>query len=302
MLPFSLILRRVVAPLLVLFVGFGSVLQAQVARPSPGQKVILVTGATSGLGREVALRLAAGGAHVILHGRDSARGAEVLREIQTAGKGSARFYTADLSVTADVRRFGETILADYDRLDVLINNAGIGTAPDVRDVTADGYESRFQVNYLSGFLLTRILLPRLVASAPSRIVNVSSLSAAPIDFDDVMIERDFTGRRAYGQSKLAQIMFTIDLAAELDGKGVTVNALHPATLMPTGMVARGGYAPRSTIDDGTRAVLQLVLEDVGTGKFYNSMELGKAHAQAYDAEARAKLKQVSERLTGLGAR
>ncbi len=302
MLPFSLILRRVVAPLLVLFVGFGSVLQAQVARPAPGQKVILVTGATSGLGREVALRLAAGGAHVILHGRDSARGAEVLREIQTAGKGSARFYTADLSVTADVRRFGETILADYDRLDVLINNAGIGTAPDVRDVTADGYESRFQVNYLSGFLLTRILLPRLVASAPSRIVNVSSLSAAPIDFDDVMIERDFTGRRAYGQSKLAQIMFTIDLAAELDGKGVTVNALHPATLMPTGMVARGGYAPRSTIDDGTRAVLQLVLEDVGTGKFYNSMELGKAHAQAYDAEARAKLKQVSERLTGLGAR
>lgn len=302
MLPFSLILRRVVAPLLVLFVGFGSVLQAQVARPAPGQKVILVTGATSGLGREVALRLAAGGAHVILHGRDSARGAEVLREIQAAGKGSARFYTADLSVTADVRRFGETILADYDRLDVLINNAGIGTAPDVRDVTADGYESRFQVNYLSGFLLTRILLPRLVASAPSRIVNVSSLSAAPIDFDDVMIERDFTGRRAYGQSKLAQIMFTIDLAAELDGKGVTVNALHPATLMPTGMVARGGYAPRSTIDDGTRAVLQLVLEDVGTGKFYNSMELGKAHAQAYDAEARAKLKQVSERLTGLGAR
>lgn len=302
MLPFSLVLRRVVAPLLVLFVGFGSVLQAQIARPAPGQKVILVTGATSGLGREVALRLAAGGAHVILHGRDSARGAEVLREIQTAGKGSARFYTADLSVTADVRRFGETILADYDRLDVLINNAGIGTAPDVREVTADGYESRFQVNYLSGFLLTRILLPRLVASAPSRIVNVSSLSAAPIDFDDVMIERDFTGRRAYGQSKLAQIMFTIDLAAELDGKGVTVNALHPATLMPTGMVARGGYAPRSTIDDGTRAVLQLVLEDVGTGKFYNSMELGKAHAQAYDAEARAKLKQVSERLTGLGAR
>lgn len=302
MLPFSLVLRRVVAPLLVLFVGFGSVLQAQVARPVPGQKVILVTGATSGLGREVALRLAAGGAHVILHGRDSARGAEVLREIQTAGKGSARFYTADLSVTADVRRFGETILADYDRLDVLINNAGIGTAPDVREVTADGYESRFQVNYLSGFLLTRILLPRLVASAPSRIVNVSSLSAAPIDFDDVMIERDFTGRRAYGQSKLAQIMFTIDLATELDGKGVTVNALHPATLMPTGMVARGGYAPRSTIDDGTRAVLQLVLEDVGTGKFYNSMELGKAHAQAYDAEARAKLKQVSERLTGLGAR
>src|SRR5690606_7695088 len=111
-----------------------------------------------------------------------------------------------------------------------------------------------------------------------------------------------TGRRAYGQSQLAQIMFTIDLAAALDGKGVTVNALHPATLMPTGMVARGGYAPRSTIDDGTRAVLQLVLEDVGTGKFYNSMELGKAHAQAYDAEARAKLKQVSERLTGLGAR
>ncbi|MHB1328483.1 MAG: SDR family NAD(P)-dependent oxidoreductase [Gemmatimonadales bacterium] len=301
-MPFSHAVRRFVAPLFVLLVGLGSALHAQAARPTPGQKVILVTGATSGLGREVARRLAAGGAHVILHGRDSARGAEVLGEIRAAGKGSARFYTADLSVTADVRRFGETILKDYDRLDVLINNAGIGTAPDVREVTAEGYESRFQVNYLSGFLLTRILLPRLLSSAPSRIVNVSSLSAAPIDFDDVMIEQNFTGRRAYGQSKLAQIMFTFDLAAELEGKGVTVNALHPATLMPTGMVARGGYTPRSTVDDGTRAVLQLVLDDVGTGKFYNSMELGKPHAQAHDAEARAKLKQVSERLTGLSAR
>jgi len=301
-MPYSSPFRRFVSLLLVLVAAIGSTLQAQSARPAPGQQVILVTGATSGLGREVALRLAARGAHVILHGRDSARGAEVLAEIQAAGKGSARFYAADLSVTAAVRRFGETILADYDRLDVLINNAGIGTAPDQREVTADGYESRFQVNYLSGYLLTRILLPRLLASAPSRIVNVSSLSAAPIDFDDVMIEREFTGRRAYGQSKLAQIMFTFDLAAELEGKGVTVNALHPATLMPTGMVARGGYTPRSTVDDGTRAVLQLVLEDVGTGKFYNSMELGKAHAQAYDAEARAKLKQVSDRLTGLAGR
>jgi NAD(P)-dependent dehydrogenase (short-subunit alcohol dehydrogenase family) len=262
--------------------------------------VILVTGATNGLGREVAIRLAAGGAHVILHGRDAVRGAEVLREIEQAGKGSARFYTADFASPAETRQFAETILRDYSRLDVLVNNAGIGTVPVDRELTAEGHEIRFQVNYLSGFLLTRLLLPRLLTSAPSRIVNVSSLSASPVDFDDVMIAKGFSPMRAYGQSKLAQVMYTIDLAEELKGKGITVNALHPATLMPTGMVAAAGYPARSTIDEGAKAVLQLVLApDLGTGQFFNGISPGRAHPQAYDAEARAKLKAVSEQLTGV---
>lgn len=279
----------------------GSVAHAQTAaRPGPGQSVILVTGATNGLGREVAIRLAAGGAHVILHGRDSARGAEVLREIEQAGKGSARFYAADFASPTQIRQFAATILRDYTRLDVLVNNAGIGTVPVDRELTSEGHEIRFQVNYLSGFLLTRLLLPRLLASAPSRVVNVSSLSASPVDFDDVMIAKGFSPMRAYGQSKLAQVMYTIDLAEELKGQGVTVNALHPATLMPTGMVAKAGYPPRSTIDEGAKAVLQLVLApDLGTGKFFNGLTPGQAHQQAYDAEARAKLKRVSEQLTGV---
>lgn len=268
-----------------------------VSRPTPGQQVILVTGATSGLGREVALRLAAGGAHVIVHGRDAGRGAELVREIGQTGKGSARFYPADFASPADIRRFAAEVLRDYDRLNVLVNNAGVGTVPANRELTSEGHEYRFQVNYLSGVLLTRLLLPRLEASPPARIVNVSSLSASPIDFDDVMIARDFSPMRAYGQSKLAQVMYTIDLAEELKSKGILVNALHPATLMPTGMVAKAGYEPRSTIDDGARAVLQLVQsENIGTGGFFNGLAVGRAHAQAYDAEARAQLKKVTEEL------
>src|SRR5690242_8844691 len=122
------------------------------ARPKPGQPVMLVTGATSGLGREVAIRLAAGGAHVIVHGRDSARGAEVIAEITKAGKGSARFYSADFGSNAEVRRFAESILRDYQRLDVLVNNAGVGSVPPGRDTTPQGVEYRMQVNYLSGVL------------------------------------------------------------------------------------------------------------------------------------------------------
>ncbi len=185
--------------------------------PAPGQPVTLVTGATSGLGRELALRLGARGDHVIVHGRNEERGAAVVAAINAAGPGSARFYRADFASLGEVRQFAETLLADYDRMDILINNAGFGSAPDERWVTEDGHEYRFQVNYLSTFLLTHMLMPRLLDSTPSRIVNVSSGAQAPIDFDDVMIENDFSGRRAYAQSKLAQIMFTHDLAEELAG-------------------------------------------------------------------------------------
>jgi NAD(P)-dependent dehydrogenase (short-subunit alcohol dehydrogenase family) len=265
------------------------------------QPVILITGSTDGLGREVARQLAAGGAHVIVHGRSEERGAELVREIEADGRGSARFYRADLASLEQVRQLGEAILRDYDRLDVLVNNAGIGRGSDEtrRELSADGHELRFAVNYLSGFLLTHTLLPLLMESAPSRIVNVASLSAAPIDFEDVMLERAYAGGRAYGQSKLAQVLFTFELARRLEGTGVTVNALHPATMMPTTMVLQRGGQPRSTIEEGVEAVLQLVTgEDVGHGEFYNGLRPTRANAQAYDAEARARLWQLSERLTG----
>jgi NAD(P)-dependent dehydrogenase (short-subunit alcohol dehydrogenase family) len=161
---------------------------------------------------------------------------------------------------------------------------------------------RFAVNYLSGFLLTQLLLPLLKASAPSRIVNVASLGQHPIDFDDVMITKDYTGTRAYAQSKLAQIMFTIDLANELKGSGVTVNSLHPATYMNTTMVREGGVTPISTVEQGGDAILHLAAgDDVSdkTGLFFNGMREAQANPQAYDADARKRLRKLSLELTGL---
>ena len=273
--------------------------EAQVSTPRPGQQVALVTGSTSGLGRELALRLGSMGMHVIVHGRNRERGMEVVEAIERQGLGSARFYGADLASFEQVREFGEAVLRDYDRLDVLINNAGIASAPNGQALSEDGHELIFQVNHLSHFLLTRMLLPRLLESAPSRLVNVSSGAQTPIDFDDVMLENGFSGGRAYAQSKLAQVLFTFDLAEELAGSGVIVNTLHPATYMDTPMVTRGGGTPRTTVDEGADAVMQLVTSpDIGSGGYFVGLRPGRANDQAYDKEARARLRRLSEELTG----
>ena len=264
--------------------------------PLQGQQVILVTGSTSGLGREVALRMGTQGAHVIVHGRDEARGLAVVEQINS-GAGSARFYSADFASFDNVRFLAASILRDYDRLDVLVNNAGFGSAPDERWLSEDGHEFRFQVNYLAPFLLTNLLKERIVASAPSRIVNVSSLAQSPIDWEDIMIEKDFSGGRAYGQSKLAQIGHTLDLHEDLAASGVLSNSLHPATYMPTGMVQRLGVTPRATIDEGADAVINLILGDVSGGQFFNQMTPRQAHPQAYDPDSRRRLRELSEALT-----
>lgn len=277
-------------------------------RPSDGipdtARVILVTGSTGGLGREVARRLAADGAHVIVHGRDVERGTGLVREIEASGAGSARFFRADFADLDRVRALADSVRRHYDRLDVLVNNAGILLSPDERPVSSDGHELHFQVNYLAGYLLTHELLPLLRRSAPARIVNVSSRSADPIDFDDVMLEGGYSAGRAYGQSKLAQIMFTFELAEQLEGTGVTVNALHPASLMNTDLVEDMGMEPRSTVAEGARAVLHLIDgEDVGTGNYYHRMERARApEDQAYDGEARARLDSLSRELVGLSPR
>ncbi|WP_033330373.1 SDR family NAD(P)-dependent oxidoreductase [Actinomadura welshii] len=255
------------------------------------QQTILITGATDGLGRALAAELAAEGATVLVHGRDDQRGKATLQEIG----GRASWYRADLASLAETRALAEVVRADHPRLDVLVNNAGIGN-DGPRMESADGHELTFQVNYLSGYLLTRLLLPTLVASAPARIVNVSSLGQEAIDFDDVMITRGYGGMRAYRQSKLAQILFTIDLAGELAGTGVTANALHPATYMPTKLVP----TPISTLEEGVRATHCLVTDpalDGVSGRFFNGLREARADAQAYDAEARARLKALSDELT-----
>jgi NAD(P)-dependent dehydrogenase (short-subunit alcohol dehydrogenase family) len=269
-------------------------------------KTVLITGSTDGVGRYVATKLAAGGAKVLIHGRDVARAEALIGEIRRSGHDAPVFYSADLSSLAGARRLADAVLADHARLDVFVSNAGIGSQNQGpgRQTSADGYELRFAVNYLSGFLLARRLLPLLKAAAPARIVNVASLGQHPIDFDDVMITRNYSGSRAYAQSKLAQIMFTIDLAEELKGSGVTVNALHPATYMNTTMVRAGGITPISTVEQGGEAILRLVGGDdvaAKSGLFFNGMNEAKANPQAYDAAARKRLRELSLELSGLTA-
>jgi NAD(P)-dependent dehydrogenase (short-subunit alcohol dehydrogenase family) len=235
--------------------------------------VALVTGSTDGLGREVARRLAASGAHVIVHGRNVERGQELVREIEASGSGSARFYRADFASLDEIRSLAAAISRDYDRLDLLVNNAGIWLeGSDGRVLSEDGHEMHFQVNYLAGFLLTRSLLPLLRSSAPSRIVNVASLSQNPLDFDNLMLERGYSDGRAYGQSKLAQILMTVDMATELEGSGVTIAALHPATYMGTNMVLERGIDPRSSVAEGADAVMNVIgSPTVESGSFFNGL-------------------------------
>jgi NAD(P)-dependent dehydrogenase (short-subunit alcohol dehydrogenase family) len=267
-------------------------------------KTVLITGSTDGVGRAVALALAAAGARVLVHGRSRQRGERVLAAMREAGNATGAFYPADLASLAEVRALAATIRREHQRLDVLINNAGIGSASGGRQrrTSADGHELRFAVNYLAGFLLTRELLPLLVASAPARIVNVASAGQSAIDFDDVMLTREYSGGAAYTQSKLAQVMFTFDLAHELAGTGVTVYCLHPATYMDTTMVRESGVNPISTVQDGAEAILQLAVSsklEGRTGLYFDRMREARAHSQAYDETAREHLRALSFALTGL---
>jgi len=271
----------------------------------PNGKTALITGSTDGVGRVVATRLGEQGWRVLVHGRDRGRGERVVAEIKDAG-GAADFLIADLSSLAEVRRLAGAVQQATARLDLLINNAGLGSGgpQGTRQTSADGYELRFAVNYLAGFLLTHLLLPLIGNSTPARIVNVSSLGQQAIDFADVTLTHGYSGSRAYCQSKLAQVMFTIDLARELDGSGVTVNSLHPATYMNTTMVRQSGVTPMSSVEQGADAILNLATSaalDGRSGLFFNGQREARADAQAYDPAARQGLKTLSLELSGLSS-
>ena len=207
--------------------------------------------------------------------------------------GAARGLVADLASLDEVRRLADEV----DELDTLVNNAGI-VIPERRE-SADGYELTLAVNYLSHFLLTALLLPKL--REPARIVNVSSIGQQPLDFDDLQYERDFNGYYAYAKSKLAQVLFTYELAERLGDRDVTVNALHPATLMDTNMVLGPGGTPQSSVEEGVEATVRLIVDpelDGVSGSFFNGKRDWRP-TQADDPEARRRLWEESERLTGL---
>jgi NAD(P)-dependent dehydrogenase (short-subunit alcohol dehydrogenase family) len=260
---------------------------------------VLITGATSGLGLYLARQLAGSGAQVLAHGRDPARVADLTAELG----GDARGYVADLASLGDVRDLAAQVRAEVPRLDVLVNNAGIGFgAPgEGRQVSADGHELRFAVNYLAPVLLTRLLMPLLTASAPSRVVNVGSLGQVPFVPAEAGFESGYSGVDAYRRSKLALAAFTFDLAGELAADQVTVNCLHPATFMNTAMVTLGGITPLSTVEQGGEATMRLITDpalDTVTGQFFDGLKTSRALPQAYDRQFRTQLREVTDQILG----
>ena len=268
------------------------------------QQTILITGSTDGLGKQAALALAKQGATVLLHGRDQQRLEATRQQLhEETGNAHIETYLADFASLEEVRSLAQAL--HECRLDMLINNAGIGGGKQGearRELSRDGYELRFAVNYLAPFLLTHLLLPNLRQAPPSRIINVASVGQSPLNFDDLMLERHYDPTNAYSQSKLALVMFTFDLAEELKGEQVTVNCLHPATFMNTKMVYESVGYSLSTVEEGLDAVMYLATSpalDNVTGQYFDQQRKARAHSQAYDPHVRRQLRQVSERLTGL---
>jgi NAD(P)-dependent dehydrogenase (short-subunit alcohol dehydrogenase family) len=253
------------------------------------EQTILITGSTDGHGRRVAELLVERAATVLVHGRDAGKVARVVGEI-----GAARGLTADLASLDEVRRLADEV----DELDTLVNNAGIVTGR--REESADGHELTFAVNHLAHFLLTLLLLDKL--DEPARIVNVASIGQMPLDFDDLEFERGWEGYPAYAKSKLAQVMFTMELSQRLAGRDVSVNAIHPATLMDTNMVRNSLGRSLSTVEEGAEATLRLIADpqfDGVSGRFFDGKRESQAAPQAYDAEARRRLWDESSRLAGV---
>jgi NAD(P)-dependent dehydrogenase (short-subunit alcohol dehydrogenase family) len=269
-------------------------------------RTVLITGATDGLGRALAVRLAADGVRLVLHGRSAERLEAVADEVTGAGAPAPVTVRADLASLAEVAALAAQVRERVDRLDVLVSNAGIGSGePDgrTRRTSVDGYELRFAINHLAGFLLVGELLDLVEASAapeaPSRIVHVASLGQHPLDFDDLMLTRGYEGSRAYAQSKLAQIMSGIELSTRIPDGRVTVNSLHPGTYMPTKMVLQEIGRSVDTLETGVEATRRLAVDPElagTTGGFFDRLQPALANAQAYDAAARATLWERSTEL------
>jgi retinol dehydrogenase 14 len=274
-------------------------------------RTVLVTGSTGGIGKATALGLAVMGAHLLITGRDGGRTEDAAREIRAAG-GEVDVFVADLSSQAEVRRLADEVLRRAARIDVLVNN--VGGYWNTRHVTVDGFELTFALNHLAPFLLTNLLLDRLKQSAPARVVTVSSNAQAMgrIDFDDLQGERSYSGARAYNQSKLANVLFTYELARRLRGTGVTANAVHPGVVRtsfgaedPAGI--RRLVMPLAPLfmknpEQGAATSIHVAsapgLEQV-TGRFFANSKPKRSSRRSYDQAAAQRLWQLSADLVRL---
>lgn len=265
------------------------------------KRIALVTGATAGLGRAVAGALAGHGMHILVHGRDTKRASAVVDQISKSG-GTAQAVLTDLASLDQVRELADRITADHNAISLLINNAGVGAGRPPyrrRQLSADGHELRLAVNYLAPALLARRLIPPLKNGAPARIVNVGSVGQAPVDFADLRMDNHYTGTQAYYRSKFALAAFTFDLAEELADSGITVNCLHPASLMNTHMVREAMIPPMSTVASGVTAVMNLATGPAGgtlTGRYFDGRIEARAHRAAYDPAIRSRLRTLTAEL------
>ena len=277
-------------------------------------RMVLVTGATSGIGRATALGLATMGAHIAITGRDRRRTDDAAREIRAAGAGGVDVFVVDLSSQAQVRRLAREVLDGLPRIDVLVNN--VGGYWSTRHVTADGLERTFALNHLAPFLLTNLLLAQLERNAPARVVTVASNAHATgrIDFDDLQGERSYSGGRAYGQSKLANVLFTYHLARRLRGCAVTANALHPG-LVRTSFGAEDPARIQRLLVPLLRPVMKSPAQGAATsihlasvpeleqvsGRYFANRRPTRSSTRSYDQAVAARLWDVSAELVGLTA-
>ena len=266
------------------------------------EPTIFLTGATSGLGRAVAATLATRKSRLILHGRDAQRLQQLRAELSNA-TAVIDVVQADLADLSQVVQLADDVAELTEHLDVVVHNAGVGKgATDTRQLSVDGYELRLAVNHLAPFALTNYLLPLLEAGAPSRIVNVASGAQEPVDFEDPQLAQHYSGNRAYAQSKFAMVATGFKLARTLAPKTVTVNSLHPATLMPTRMVHEGYGRTVDDLQTGVDAVLQLIESpklDGVSGQYFSIQQPARAHPQTYDLQVQERLWELSDSLTGV---